>query len=397
MNDSSLTARVAAAFGAAFSARPTHVARAPGRVNLIGDHTDYNMGFVLPMAIDRDCVALARARTDGVVRVLAVDLRKQVEWRAADDPALVRRRLLEVDQRWATYVLGVLACMASRHPAGFEAVTRAGMDLAVGSDVPLGSGLSSSASLEVSVATLLESMAGKRLTAIEKALACQRAEHEFAGVPCGIMDMLVSAAGVAGHALLIDCRSNSVLPAPLPAPDQALVVVINSNAKHELAGGEYAQRRAGCERAAMLLGVTSLRESQEDPVSVRGLPEDLKPLVRHVVGESHRVTDAFDALHRGQLDRFGRLMNQSHASLRDDYRVSCAELDFLASRLERTPGVFGARMTGGGFGGSVVALARPEAMDAIREHIPDAYRSKFGLDCTIMTPVASPGAGPVTL
>lgn len=397
-------AKAALAFEGAFGNAPSHAARAPGRVNLIGDHTDYNQGLVLPMAIDRDCFAVGRVRTDGLVRVLGVDVESRAEWQSSESPTVVRDRLNAGGQHWANYVLGVLASLKRRHSGAFGEVIMRGLDLAISSDVPLGSGLSSSASLEMSVATLVESLAGKRVSVLEKALACQEAEHVYAGVPCGIMDMLVSGAGVRGHAIMIDCATNQVLPAPLPPADKARIVVVNSNARHELAGGEYAQRRAGCERAALLLGLSSLRQAQEDPVSHRRLPEELKPLVRHVVSENHRVTDALDALHRGagvgwtgQLERLGRLMTESHASLRDDYRVSCAELDVLVEMLGAIPGVFGARMTGGGFGGSVVALAAPAAVPEIFARVPDRYRSMFGMACTILTPGASDGAGPVTL
>jgi galactokinase len=390
-------ARAVRAFEAAFALPPTHAARAPGRVNLIGDHTDYNQGLVLPMAIDRDCLALGRRRTDNRFRVLSCDLEKSTEWNADRSPHAVRDGLVRTGDRWAAYLLGVITMMAERHAGPFAELARGGLDLAVASDVPLGSGLSSSASLEVSVATVLEGLAGKRVSPLEKARACQEAEHVYAGVPCGIMDMLTSAAGLAGHALLIDCKTMDVLPAPLPSPERARVVVINSNARHELAGGEYAQRRAGCERAAMLLGLASLREAQEDPVSMRRLPEELKPLVRHVVSENHRVADAFDGLHRGQFERVGRLMGESHASLRDDYRVSCAELDALVEMLGRIAGVFGARMTGGGFGGSVVALAGPDAVPEIYAEVAERYRAMFGRACTIMKPGASAGAGVVTL
>lgn len=395
-------ARCVDAFNRAMGPHPTHAARAPGRVNLIGDHTDYTGGLVLPMAIDRDCFAVGRASASGLVRVCSADVNQTAQWDAAEDPVAARDRLRAGKQKWATYVLGVLAIDRARFGGAAEELASRGLDIAIASDVPMGSGLSSSASLEMSVLTLVLSMAGAHARPLDKALACQEAEHTFAGVPCGIMDMLTSAAGVRGHALLIDCMSNQVLPAPLPPVERARVVVINSNAGHELSGGEYARRRAGCERAAMLLGIASLRQAQEDPVGQRRLPDELRPLVRHVVSENHRVVSAFDALQRGresflQLERFGRLMSESHDSLRDDYKVSCPELDTLVELLGAIPGVLGARMTGGGFGGSVVALAAPEAMERIAAEVPGRYRDIHGRACSILTPLATDGAGSVTL
>lgn len=309
----------------------TVVARAPGRVNLIGDHTDYTGGLVLPMAIDR---------------VTEVELERGVPWvelvsTGEEEPALIDladpHDPSTLRPTWARYVAGVVAVLAPEEGGiGF-----------VRSDLPIGAGLSSSAALEVAVALAL----GFEGTPLELALACQRAEQLASGVPCGIMDQLASAAGVAGHALLIDCSSLSVTPVPLPGGVD--VVVVDSGTRRELSTSFYGVRRAQCEEAETLIG--PLRSASLDDVASIGL-DDLRRRARHVVSENERVRSFADALAAGDVAGAGRLMLESHASLRDDFEVSTAALDELVEHLASRPGVLGARLTGAGFGGCVVAL-----------------------------------------
>ncbi len=312
------------------------VARAPGRVNLIGDHTDYTGGFVLPVAVDRETVV------DGERTGDVVELHSEAEPRPARVPLDVSAPAT-VEPAWARYVAGVVAEV--RPPVGILGQVR--------STVPVGAGLSSSAALEVSVALAL----GFTGTPLELALACQRAEQRASGVPCGIMDQLASAAGVAGHALLIDCTTLDVRPVALP--DRAEVVVVHSGQKRALAGSAYAERRAQCEGAAAVIG--PLRDARLDDVDRLADPVR-RARARHVVTENARVLAFADALAADELVAAGRLMTESHVSLRDDFAVSTATLDALVARLSATPGVYGARLTGAGFGGCVVALCEPGAL-----------------------------------
>ena len=308
---------------------------APGRVNLIGDHTDYTGGLVLPMAVDLGTT---------VELVRGGDV---VELRSDHEPAPARVALdvddpSSVSPAWARYVAGVVAEVRPRE-GGIGTVT---------STLPIGAGLSSSAALELATALAL----GVEGTPLAVAQLCQRAEQRASGVPCGIMDQLASAAGVDGHALLIDCRSFDVVPIPLP--EDALVVVVDSGQSRTLAGSAYAARRAACEAAAAIIG--PLRDADLDDVA--RLPEDLRPLARHVVNENGRVSAFADALRAGDLAGAGALMYESHASLRDDFAVSTDVLDALVGRLRAAPGVLGARLTGGGFGGAVIALCERGAV-----------------------------------
>ena len=308
-------------------------ARAPGRVNLIGDHTDYTGGLVLPMAVDLG-TSVDLERGGELVR-----LTSDVE----DEPAAVALTVEEpstVSPTWARYVAGVVAELSPAE-GGHGTVT---------TTLPVGAGLSSSAALEVAVALALGFEGG----ALDLALLCQRAEQRASGVPCGVMDQLASAAGVEGHALLIDCRSLDI--APIALPDDAAVVVVHSGQSRTLAGSAYAERRAGCEAAAAVIG--PLRDATL--ADVGRLDEPLRSLARHVVTENQRVVELAAALTAGDLASAGALMYGSHASLRDDFEVSTPVLDALVERLRATPGVHGARLTGGGFGGAVVALCDPD-------------------------------------
>jgi galactokinase len=384
-------ARAREAFTARFGREPTHAAAAPGRVNLIGEHTDYTGGFVLPMAIDRVCVAVgAMAADPAVSRVFAADV-----GRAGSFDARAPIRLKGADRRgpgiergsWLSYVAGVVAGMQR---LGDGAIPN--LDIAITSSVPLGSGLSSSASLEVSAATLLESVTGRTVEPRAKALLCQHAEHEFAGVPCGIMDQFTSVLGREGHALLIDCRSLEATPVPMPGPDRAVILVMNTGVHHALASGEYAKRRAACAQAEARLGV-SLRAATLARIQAEFREGDpLLPIAHHVVTENARTLAAAAALRAGDLASLGALMNASHDSLRDDYRVSCEELDTLVDTARAVPGVYGARMTGGGFGGCAIALAGPAAAAEIGRAIPATYLRQHGHEASLFTVVPADGA-----
>lgn len=345
--------------------------RAPGRVNLIGDHTDYNEGFVLPFAIELECVVSASPAE--TVRVRSAQFEEEVEI-AADGTA--DPRALE---GWGRYVAGVVRVLAE------EGRPPAGIDATVASTVPAGSGLSSSAALEVSLALALCDAAAFELPPLELARACRRAEQAATGVPSGIMDQLTSIAGRAGCALLIDCRDLSIRAIPLP-PELA-VIVVHSGLPRELAGSAYANRRAACEAAAARLGVPALRDARSEQVA-----DD--PRARHVVSENARVLAAAEALAAADLATLGRLVRESHASMRDDFEISTPELDLLAAALEEA-GALGARLTGGGFGGCVVALARSDEADEVARTAAARYRARTGLEPTVFHCRAVDGAGRV--
>ena len=381
-------ARASAAFAQQFGGEPKWAAFAPGRVNLIGEHTDYNEGFVLPIAIDRVCVAVAGpSRDPRVSRIWSADVAQLATGDFAS-PLVIKAREeasgpgLERGS-WLSYIFGIVA--------QFQSSCRVpNLDMAIASAVPLGSGLSSSASVEVAVATLVEQVVGTKLEPRAKALLCQRAEHEFAGVPCGIMDQLVSVMGRQGHALMIDCRDNEI--SHVPIPDNVSIVIANSRVRHALATGEYAARRTACAAAAAKLGIGSLRDASIADLDRAGLTHEERRCAKHVVTENARTIAAVEALKAGDLERFGRLMNESHASLRDDYQVSCSELDSLAAIASATHGVFGARMTGAGFGGCIVALVESGATAGLVAALKHGYRDRHSMDCDAFVTRASDGA-----
>jgi galactokinase len=349
--------------------------RAPGRVNLMGDHTDYNEGFVLPVAIDLECVIGVRARVDRrvVVRSLDVSADEAVVNVAADgtdEPAAV-------DPAWGRYVAGVVRSLAE---AGRAA---AGLDAVLFSTVPLGSGLSSSAALEVACALALGHVASFQLPPAELALACQHAEHIATGVPSGIMDQLVCLAGQPGAALLLDCRSLEHETVQLPS--SLSVLAVHSGLPRTLGDSAYAERRAACEAAAARLGLRALRDATPEQVA-----DD--PFARHVVNENARVLETAAAIRTGDLDRVAALYAASHASLRDDFRVSTPELDMLVSILVGE-GALGARLTGAGFGGCVVAVVRREDAPAISERATRRYRAETGREPQAFLCRAAAGAG----
>ena len=383
MNLQELATHVAAEFQKHYGRAPRWIAAAPGRVNVIGEHTDYNDGFVLPMAIERYAIMAADvAAAPGKISVY--------------DTQFKQSALIEVtapvskgSPKWSNYIRGVLAGFQNR------GVTLPALDVAFLSTVPLGGGLSSSAALEVCTATLIEAATGKAIDPIEKALLAQKAEHDFAGVPCGIMDQFISALGREGHLLLLDCRTRKTELVPMSDLSVALLV-INTNVKHELGSGEYAKRRAECEEAAKILGVKSLRDATPDQLEkAKGkLSEVVYRRARHVIGEIERTTHAAEGIRASNWPTVGVLMYASHAALRDDYEVSCKELDVvvdIAESIGLAGGVYGCRMTGGGFGGCCVALVKADAVDAITQKTAADYKAKTGIDAAIFA--SRPAAG----
>jgi galactokinase len=372
-------------FDERYGRQPRWIVAAPGRVNIIGEHIDYNDGFVLPMAIERYCVIAAAPTPGETASVFSVAAEGEVSISLA-----APRRADTPPGHWSNYVIGVIAGFVERgmRPAGFQAV--------IESSVPYGGGLSSSASLEVAAATLMEAMTGTTLGLVEKALLCQKAEHEYAGVPCGIMDQFASVMGQEGHLMLLDCRSRQLEQVPFTNPG-VTVLIINTNVKHELSGGEYAERRGQCESAARKLDVRSLRDAALDQLESQRAhlePTEFRR-ARHAISEIERTAQAVAALKAGDWPRVGRLMYASHDSLRDDYEVSCAELDLLvnlARELGSARGVIGSRMTGGGFGGCTVTLVETANVDSVAQHLAQSYRAETGIEPSVLTSRPARGA-----
>ncbi|MFG2139624.1 galactokinase [Streptomyces sp. NPDC048650] len=392
-------AGTAEAFHAVYGAAPTGVWAAPGRVNLIGEHTDYNDGFVMPLALPHTTAAAASARPDGVLRLHSggadggiVELRIDA-LRPAPGPA---DRILEASrggaQRsggWAAYPAGIVWAMREAGlPVG-------GADLHYESTVPTGAGLSSSAALEIATALALNDLYGLGLPAQRLAQLAQRAENAFVGVPCGIMDQTAAACCTEGHALFLDTRDLTQRQVPFDLAGEGLrLLVVDTCVKHELGDGAYAERRAGCERGARALGVRALRD-----ISYAHLPEaldkladdpDVRGLVRHIVTENHRVEEVIARLDAGDTRAIGPLLTAGHASLRDDFKISCAELD-LAVDTAVAAGAVGARMTGGGFGGSAVVLVEETDAEKVTTAVTDAFAAAGFVPPRVFTAV--PGAG----
>jgi galactokinase len=358
-------------FAEIFGGKPTAVVRAPGRVNLIGEHTDYNDGYVLPVAIDRSVLVAAAPRDDRQVVIHALDF---------SESATFSLDAIEHDQAktWSNYQRGVAYFLEER------GIKLPGLNAVVVGDVPIGSGLSSSAAVEVSMAYTWQVLAGFRLSRVELALLCQRAENEFVGMNCGIMDQFVSALGQRDHALLIDCRSLDYQPVPLPA--EAAVVVADTMKRRGLVDSEYNTRRRECEEGVRILQrylpqVQALRDvSVAQFVEYEGqLPGNVRKRCRHIIYENERVLRSIAALRAGDLNAFGRLMNESHISLRDDYEVSCAELDIMAEAAWKVDGVYGSRMTGAGFGGCTVSLVDEEAIEDFQARVAAGYEEATGI------------------
>jgi galactokinase len=348
----------------------TRLFRAPGRVNLIGEHTDYNDGFVMPAAINFWTSVEAKRRSDRIVRLQSQAFPTPVEF-TLDDPSP------QPCGQWWDYVRGVaLQLEAAGHKLQ-------GADLRIASTVPIGAGLSSSAALEVSTGFALARLAGHELPPLTLAKIAQAAENKFVGMHCGIMDQFTSTHGVEGHAILLDCRSLQYRPVPLP--DAIRLVICNTMVKHELNGSQYNERRADCEEAARILGIASLRDATLAHLADQPLPARILMRAEHVISEIERTERAADALLCHNLSRFGELMYESHASLRDHYEVSCPELDLLVDLARRLPGVHGARMTGGGFGGCTINLVAAESVAAFTSTIRTAYHQSTGIEPDIYT------------
>ena len=363
----SMAERTAELFAKCFGEAPVWTVAAPGRVNLIGEHTDYNDGFVLPMAIQKYTLMAGRRTSNREVTLHSDTTGDTTQFS-------VRNRVKKGDPPWSNYVRGVVAGFQDRGQkiGGFSGV--------IDSTLPYGGGLASSAALEVAAATLIEALYDKALDPLEKALLCQKAEHDFAGVPCGIMDQYASILAKEDHALLLDCRTRETTLVGMKDPS-VTVLIVNTNVRHRLAEGEYAKRRAQCETAAKALGVAALRD-----VSSRELQAgqtQLDPVVfrraRHVVTENERTLLTASAIQAGDWDSVGNFMYESHASLRDDYQVSCKELDAvveIARSLGKKNGVIGCRMTGAGFGGCAVSLVRTDALSQVTRRMEEGYERK---------------------
>jgi galactokinase len=357
--------------------------RAPGRVNLIGEHTDYNDGFVLPAALELRTWVAAAARPDRRLRIRSLRFGATLEF-DLDDPAPAPRR------DWSDYVRGVAVMLQK---AGHRLT---GTDLLIDSDVPIGAGLSSSAALEVSTGYALLDLSGVAVDRTELARCGQRVENEFVGSRTGIIDQFVSCYGAAGHALLLDCRSLAFRLVPIDP--SVRLVICNSMVRHELAAGEYNLRRAECERGVALLksalpAIRALRDVGAAELAAHAalLPELTLRRCRHVITEDERVESAGAALDAGRVEEFGRLMNASHVSMRDDYEISCRELDILVELAWRVEGVLGSRMTGGGFGGCTVSMVRADAVERFCASVAAGYTAATGITPDIR--VCSPGDG----
>ncbi|BEU02781.1 galactokinase [Agarivorans sp. OAG1] len=377
--------KVASAFTEMTGQTPAKLIQAPGRVNLIGEHTDYNDGFVLPCAIDYQAVVAASPRTDSIVRVVSVDYGNQVNEFDISQP-------LEFDQdlMWVNYIRGVISVLLNK---GF---TFSGADIAVSGNVPQGAGLSSSAALEVVIGQTFKTLYELDVSQQQLALIGQEAENNFVGCNCGIMDQLISAEGEANHALLIDCRSLETKAVAMP--EEMAVVIINSNKKRGLVDSEYNTRREQCEAAANGLGVSSLRDVSETMFAENSA--SLDPIVakraRHVITENARTLAASEALKANDMAKLSVLMEQSHASMRDDFEITVPEVDGLVDIVKQVIGAEGGvRMTGGGFGGCIVALIPPALVDDVCQAVEQKYQALTGLKESIYVCKAMPGAGAI--
>lgn len=362
--------------------------RAPGRVNLIGEHTDYNLGFVLPIALDMACYAIAAPASHGCLRIYS---------REMDEEFAIAIAALETAARrgsWTDYVVGVA------REVHRDGIRLEGCDLCIASEVPTGAGLSSSASLEISTAVAL--LGDRPLPRIEIAKLGQRSEWNFAGMPCGIMDQYASVFGRAGAAIRIDCRA--LAHEHVPLPPEVRIVAVNSMVKHELASSAYSERVEECQAA-----VAAVRKVRPEVESLRDVSQELLetleqriPAVpyrraRHVISENRRVLDLASAARAHDLEKMGRLFVASHRSMQLDYEISCEEIDFLVDAALGVEGVYGARLTGGGFGGCTVNLVSPPAVERFEERLTSAYRERFGITPVFYNCKPAAGAGPVAL
>jgi len=379
MTAGELVPRFTARFG---SAEHGQIFRAPGRVNLIGEHTDYTLGFVLPIALEMACYIAAAEASGSRITIYSADQDEEISWEVADIPNLVPA------SHWSDYFAGVA-----------QQLVRAGVELTPGrffisSEVPVGSGLSSSAALEVASALAL--LHGRSFDPLKLAQLCQRAEIDFVGNPCGIMDQYVSVFGEAHKALELDCRS--LTHQAVDIPEGVAIYAVNSMVKHELSGSAYRDRVDECATAADAMSrvypeIRTLRDATPAQLGQVKMPSLIARRARHVISENLRVELWMQAAARGDLARMGDLFVESHRSLQHDYEVSAPELDFLVDAAIGIEGVYGARMTGGGFGGCTVNLVRPDAAGQFQSEVAAAYKERFGIDPVIYHCIPSQGAG----
>ncbi|MCY4147344.1 MAG: galactokinase [Chloroflexi bacterium] len=374
----SLANKVARRFSAEFGEAPAFIALAPGRVNLIGEHTDYNDGFVFPLAIDRAAWIALRPRADRCVRVISLDMAEDQSFDLSDLPR-------PDAPRWIDYIIGVAWALqrGGYRLTGWEGV--------LAGDVPIGSGLSSSAALELAAARAFYCVSGFAWDAAQMARVGRAAENEWLGIQTGIMDQMISAAGVAGRALLIDCRSLQTTPAPLPAATS--IVILDTGTRRGLVDSAYNERRRQCEAAARRFGIAALRDI--DLATFTRRADELEPLIRrrarHVISENERTLQARDAMLAGDAEALGKLMVASHTSLRDDFEVSSPALDAIVNCATADPSCYGARMTGAGFGGCAVALARIEDAEDFARRVGAEYEATTGNKPALYVTHASAG------
>ncbi|OCH38980.1 galactokinase [Aliivibrio fischeri] len=371
------------AFNSVLSYAPTHIVQAPGRVNLIGEHTDYNDGFVLPCAINYQTVVAAAKRDDNMVRVVSVDYGNET-----DEFDITQEITFQENKMWSNYIRGVVKCLIGR---GYEFK---GADISVSGNVPQGAGLSSSAALEVVIGQTFKELYNLDISQAEIALNGQQAENEFVGCNCGIMDQMISAEGNENHAMLLDCRSLETTAVSMP--EDMSVVIINSNKKRGLVDSEYNTRREQCEEAARIFGVKALRDVtiEEFNAKAHELDEMVAKRARHVITENDRTEEAAKVLASGDMKRMAVLMAESHASMRDDFEITVSEVDTLVDIVKNVIGVEGGvRMTGGGFGGCIVALVPPMLVDEVKAAVEELYEAKTGLKESIYVCQATNGAG----
>lgn len=376
---------VAQVFKEKFNYSHQHLIQAPGRVNLIGEHTDYNDGFVLPCAINYQTVVAAAKREDNIVRLVSVDFDNEM------DQFELTEQIEFIEQKmWANYIRGVVKCLLD---AGYQF---SGADIVVSGNVPQGAGLSSSAALEVVIGQTFKVLYDLTITQQQIALNGQKAENEFVGCNCGIMDQLISACGAENHALLLDCRSLEATA--ISMPEEMVIMIINSNKQRGLVDSEYNTRREQCEAASAAFSVQALRDLTLEQLEQGA--DKIDPVVfqraRHVISENKRTLEAAQALQANDLQRMGQLMAESHASMRDDFEITVFEVDSLVEIVKAQLGEEGGvRMTGGGFGGCIVAIMPPEKVAAVKSAVENQYQQLTGLKESIYVCQAKQGAGVV--
>jgi galactokinase len=374
-----------------FNAKPNFIVRAPGRVNLIGEHTDYNDGFVLPMAIDRDIFIALSPRDDETVRLIPLDFSKPLDSNAQVD-SVFELHSLRPGKGWLEYPKGVAHYLMEQ---GFKL---RGFDGIITGNIPRGAGLSSSAAVELATARAFAAVSGFRWDAIQMAKLSQKAENNWVGVNCGIMDQMASAASKAEHALFLDCRSLDIQHIPLPK--DVSVVILDTSTRRGLVDSAYNERRNQCEEAARWFGVKALRDVSMKKIrdwrlETSGVSEIVMKRARHVVSENERVLEAIDVMRKGNVKRLGELFNESHTSLRDDFEVTNEALNVIVECAQEQAGCYGARMTGAGFGGCAVALVNDEDVEAFVKTVPAAYKQRSGFEASVYVCKASAGASQI--